>query len=102
MPPHKLLHCQECSTRGIGIFCSMAEPLVSELDRAKTTNYYHKKQIIFYEGNQPYGLYCISSGIVKLYKTGMEGQQQIVRMAKSGDILGYRSLFAGENYSATA
>ena len=80
----------------------MAEPLVSELDRAKTTNYYHKKQIIFYEGNQPYGLYCISSGIVKLYKTGMEGQQQIVRMAKSGDILGYRSLFAGENYSATA
>lgn len=75
---------------------------MGELDRAKTTNTYQKKQVIFYEGNDPYGLYCIYAGVVKLYKTGLEGQEQIVRMAKGGDVLGYRALFAGETYSATA
>lgn len=102
MGPHQLLSCQSCSSRVLGIFCQMAEPLLGELDRAKTTNRYQKKQIIFYEGNEPYGIYCINSGVVKLYKTGLEGREQIVRMAKGGDVLGYRALFAGEAYTATA
>jgi len=33
---------------------------------------------------------------------GDEGKEQIVRMAKSGDIIGYKALLSGERYSATA
>ena len=58
--------------------------------------------MIFYEGNQSYGLYCIFSGRIKLFKSGVDGRQQIVRLASPGDLLGYRSLFAGEPYHATA
>jgi CRP-like cAMP-binding protein len=58
--------------------------------------------VIFYEGNQPQGLYCISSGKVKIHKLGDDGKEQIVRLAKDGSIIGYRSLLSNENYFATA
>jgi CRP-like cAMP-binding protein len=40
--------------------------------------------------------FCTSGGVVKLYKTGKEGKEQILRFAKSGDIIGYRSVISGE------
>ena len=95
-------HCQMCQSRGQNIFCDLGEDHLKELDAAKTTNRYKRHQIIFYEGNPPYGLYCISSGKVKIYKTDTEGHQQIVRLANTGDVIGYRSLLAGGNYEATA
>ena len=42
------------------------------------------------------------SGKVKVQKLGSNAKEQIVRLAKEGDILGYRSLISGSNYNATA
>ncbi len=67
----------------------------------KTTNKYKKGQAIFNEGFTPYSFYCILKGNVKLSRIGGE-KIQILRFAKSGDIIGYRSLIADENYSTTA
>jgi CRP-like cAMP-binding protein len=94
--------CQTCPSRLLGVFCSLEGPALEEFSRHKTVNHYKKGQIVFYEGNQAFGLYCVSSGHVKLYKTGVDGKQQIVRISGPGDILGYRSLFAEEPYHATA
>lgn len=58
--------------------------------------------MIFYEGNLPYGLYCIVSGKVKIYKMDKEGHQHIVRLLGPGEMVGYRCLLANEPYSATA
>lgn len=94
--------CKTCQSRLMGMFCALDDPALSELNRGKTTNIYKKGQIVFYEGNRAYGLYCILMGRVKLYKTGIDGRHQIVRIANPGDLLGYRSLFADEPYTATA
>lgn len=96
------LHCETCSSRGKGVFCDLSDAHLKELDSAKTHNHYKPKQHIFYEGNQPYGIYCVASGKVKIFKTDPDGHQQIVRLASGGDLLGYRSLLAGEPYSASA
>ncbi len=37
-----------------------------------------------------------------MYKLGSTGKDQIVRLAQAGDILGYRALVSGENYTASA
>lgn len=50
----------------------------------------------------PQGLFCINKGSVKIAKLSKDGKEQIVRMVKEGDILGYRSLITGEKYSASA
>lgn len=96
------LHCQTCRSRGKSVFCDLSDEHLKELDQAKTSNRYKPHQIVFYEGNQPHGLYCVSSGKIKVYKTDAQGHQQIVRLAGGGDLLGYRCLLADEPYSATA
>ncbi|MBI1909490.1 MAG: Crp/Fnr family transcriptional regulator [Deltaproteobacteria bacterium] len=96
------LDCETCKSRILGVLCSLEGESLHECDQHKTTNYYKKGQTIFYEGNQAYGLYCVFTGRVKLYKTGIDGRQQIVRIAGPGALLGYRSLFAEEPYHATA
>jgi CRP-like cAMP-binding protein len=67
-----------------------------------TCQYFRKGEIIYKEGDTPQGLVCLSKGKVKLYKEGVGGRDQIVRMAKPIGFIGYRALFAEENYSATA
>lgn len=96
------IECEACPSRLLGVFCTLEGDDLEEFTQHKTTNTYKKGQVIFYEGNQAYGIYCILSGRVKLYKSGMDGRQQIVRIASPGDIVGYRSLFAEEPYHATA
>lgn len=61
-----------------------------------------KNEIIYKEGERPTGLICLSEGKVKIYKEGFGGREQIVRLAKPVGFIGYRALFAEENYLASA
>ncbi len=61
-----------------------------------------KNEIIYKEGERPTGLICLSEGKVKVYKEGFGGREQIVRLAKPVGFIGYRALFAEENYMASA
>jgi CRP/FNR family transcriptional regulator, polysaccharide utilization system transcription regulator len=94
--------CDECRSRVGNVFCSLTSAQVSEMSDEKNCSMFKKGQIIFNEGNKPGGMYCINKGKIKLYQTGEEGKEQILRLAKEGDIVGYRSLISGEVYSATA
>jgi CRP-like cAMP-binding protein len=77
-------------------------PLFDGLDARKTTRKYKKGDVIFREGQQPVGLFHLLQGKVKVFKTGDEGREQIVRLFRSGDVLGYRALASNEPYFATA
>ena len=94
--------CEDCEKRGGSLFCKLNHDELGILSKNKAHTLYKKGQIIFYEGNQPHGLYCIYNGKVKVHKLGEEGKEQIVRFAKEGNILGYRALLSGDSYSATA
>ena len=63
---------------------------------------FKKGEQVFVEGNHANGLFCILSGKVKICRTGDGGKEQIVRLAGSRDVIGYRALLAGETYRATA
>ncbi len=102
MQQHDRLHCETCPSRALGVFCQLPAPDVQQIDARKVTNHYRRRQVLFYEGQNPSGLFCIASGGVKLYKTGGDGRSLIVRTAKSGDLAGYRALLSGEHYEATA
>lgn len=93
--------CGECTNKE-GILCNLTPQNKDIISERKGNNFYKKGQAIFYEGNHANGLYCIHNGRVKLSKLGEDGKEQIVRFAKAGDILGYRSLLSDEPYHATA
>ena len=97
--PH---HCEDCPSQGQGIFCELERAAQDDLSEHKIVNKFKKGQTLFVEGKPPYGLYCISTGNVKLTKTNSEGKESIVRIASPGDVLGHRSIFTDSHYSATA
>lgn len=96
------VHCRQCWEKATTIFQCLSETNIETLDRAKIPHVYEHGQIIFYEGNPAFALYCISAGNVKLYKSDGKGDTQVIRILGSGDIMGYRALFANEPYAATA
>jgi CRP-like cAMP-binding protein len=99
---HEKIHCETCASRSLGVLCRLDAPAIHLIDTQKVTNLYRRKQVLFYEGQTPTGVYCVATGAVKLYKTGADGRVLIVRTAKAGDMVGYRSLLTGEKYDVTA
>ncbi len=48
------------------------------------------------EGTFPKGCCFILEGLVKVYQTGLEGREQIIRFAQRGDFVGFRSVINSE------
>lgn len=96
--------CTQCDHKksGASIFCSLTLPEIEDISEHKRNLVFKKGQLIFSEGNQPHGIFCIYSGKVKIHKMGDEGKDQIVRLAKSSNIIGYRSIFNNNTYYASA
>ena len=94
--------CQQCKGRKASLFhfCFLNE--IEDIDNAKSCSTYKRGQIIFQESTNPVGLYCVNSGKIKLYKHAPDGKEQIVRIAKPGDFLGYCSLIANRPYAVSA
>jgi CRP-like cAMP-binding protein len=63
---------------------------------------FKKNEFVFKEGDKPTGFMMLIEGKVKIFKEGVGGREQIIRMAKPLGIIGYRALFADQNHIATA
>ena len=94
--------CDHCEARMSSVLKQVEQPTLEEISGTKACNVMKKGQVIFREGDAPVGLYCLHQGKVKVYKTGDEGRDQIVRFAKAGDVIGYRSLISNEPYNLSA
>lgn len=75
---------------------------VAELKKNVTIQKFLKNEIIYNEGDVPSHLLCLISGKVKVYKTGVGGRTQIIRVIKPVQYLGYRAYFANQNYVTAA
>lgn len=96
------LHCDNCPSRGKGIFCELKKEALTDVSDHKVVNTYKKGQTLFVQGNPPFGMYCVSEGNIKVTQVGEDGKETIVRIASAGDILGHRSIFTDQYYNATA
>jgi len=63
---------------------------------------FKKNEVIYYEEEQPKDLMCLIKGKVKIYKTGVGGRNQIIRMVRPVQYFGYRAYFAKEAYVTAA
>jgi CRP-like cAMP-binding protein len=78
------------------IFKSLLEPEIEELNQIVNCALYKRGSVIYNERSRINGTYIVVSGIVKVYKTGFDGKEQIIRFAKSGDLVGFRSVISDE------
>ncbi|NBC83870.1 MAG: cyclic nucleotide-binding domain-containing protein [Bacteroidetes bacterium] len=96
------LNCEHCIDHQKSIFNNLSREEKQILQENYQCRFYGKGDIIFREGDRPMGLLSLASGMVKVFKTGVGGREQIVRMAKPVGFIGYRALFAEENHTTTA
>ncbi|NLU30660.1 MAG: Crp/Fnr family transcriptional regulator [Bacteroidales bacterium] len=64
--------------------------------------HYKKNETIYIEEEQPHDLMCLLKGKVKIYKSGVGGRTQIIRMIRPIQYFGYRAFFAREPYVTAA
>jgi len=95
-------NADDCIDNPKSVFTVLTPKEKEFLKQNYTCAFYKKGEVIFKEGDKPMGLMILAEGKVKIFKEGVGGREQIVRMAKPVGFIGYRALFAGENHTATA
>ena len=89
-------HIKQSSWKNQSILRHLDNNELAFLEDASKIIHYNKGEIIFLQGKHMEGCYLILTGIVKQYKTGFEGKDYILRLAKEHELLGYRSVLSGE------
>lgn len=92
----------ETNLSGFQLFKKLTEEEFNRLNFEKSCAYYKKGTIVYREGSRLTGFFCVTKGIVKIFKTGIDGKEQIIRFAKKGEIIAYRSLLSKELACTTA
>ena len=67
-----------------------------------TIQHFKRNELIYCEGDEPKDMMCLLKGKVKIYKDGVGGRSQIIRMIKPVQYFGYRASFAQEDYLTNA
>lgn len=94
--------CEHCTARVHSIFKGFKNEELAMLNDGKTCTYYKKGQYVFTENGFPLGIFCMYDGKVKLTTSGLDGKEQILRLCKGGDVLGYRALMSNDRYQCSA
>ena len=88
--------CDNCLNEIDFIFKHLTPEEHTRINNEKVCNSFKRGSIIYHEGSRTNGFYCINSGVLKIFKTGIDGREQIIAFAKRGDVIGYRSILSNE------
>ncbi len=102
MTKYTKVTCRICQNYKDTVFKNLTLSEMDELSTSKKIISFKKGEVIIEEGQIPKGVYCIKSGKLKLFTRGFNGKEQILRIIKEGDIIGYRSLLSDQSFSASA
>jgi CRP/FNR family transcriptional regulator, polysaccharide utilization system transcription regulator len=96
--------CEQCIVREFSSLKALNKEELLKVASCKTSYTIKKGEPIFEEGETINGVYCIKDGFCKLSKLSTNGKDQIVKLAKAGELLGQRSMVSDEpaNLSAVA
>jgi len=80
--------------------CAALQPIWEQLDecdrdaiwKAVTLKRFSAGQTLYLQGDDSPGIYCIESGLIGLRRSDEKGNSALLRLAKTGDMLGYRSV----------
>ena len=93
--------CESCIIRELNSFNALNKEDSSKISDVKQVISFKKGEQVFIEGQKLKGVYCIKSGNTKLSKISDNGNSQIIKIARKGELLGKRSLISlqlGESF----
>jgi CRP-like cAMP-binding protein len=96
--------CEQCIVREFSSLKALTKNELVHLSDCKTSRTIKKGEVIFEEGENVNGIFCIKDGVCKLTKLSPNGKDHIVKLVTKGELLGQRSMISEEpvNLSAVA
>ena len=96
--------CEQCIVREFSSLKALSKDELLKISDCKTSHIIKKGDVVFEEGENVNGIYCIKDGICKLTKLSANGKDHIVKLVSKGELLGQRSMISDEpvNLSAVA
>ena len=94
--------CEQCIVREFSSLKSLNKEELLTIASCKTSLIIKKGDVIFEEGENINGVYCIKDGICKLTKLSANGKDHIVKLVTKGELLGQRSMISEEPVNLTA
>ncbi|MHC5354670.1 Crp/Fnr family transcriptional regulator [Myroides sp. LJL115] len=94
--------CEQCVIREFSSLKALSRDELQNITETKTHFIVKKGDILFAEGDNLNGVFCIKDGYCKLTKLNSNGKETVIKLAKRGELLGQRSLINEENSNLTA
>lgn len=93
--------CLGCHLRCRGFFCDLSPESIEAFNRIKHAAVFPEHAVVLVEGQNPWGIFILCQGRVKLSTTSREGKTLIVRIAEAGEVLGLHAVITGGPYELT-
>lgn len=87
---------------GSHLFAGIPESQLNEVTAITRIKTVDRGEIIFFEGDEATGFYMVAEGKVKIFKSSMEGREQILHIFGPGEPFGEVPVFHGLPFPANA
>ena len=96
--------CEQCIVREFSSLKALTKDELVRMAECKTSRTIKKGDVIFEEGENVNGIFCVKDGVCKLTKLSPNGKDHIVKLVAKGELLGQRCMISDEpaNLSAIA
>lgn len=84
------------------LFQGLTEAQRDEIGTIAVSRHYKRGESIFLEGDEASGFYIVADGQVKIFKTSMDGKEQILHIYGPGNPFGEVPVFSGSRFPANA
>lgn len=91
----------KCPLVKLPLFTGVSPEVWPDFFKKRIVNDYRRGNVLFYEGNRPFGMYFLCRGSVKIVRSDTSDHSSIPRVKEAPDLLGERSFLADDAYLAT-
>ncbi|MBI2908266.1 MAG: Crp/Fnr family transcriptional regulator [Chloroflexi bacterium] len=88
--------------RSLPFFASLSDKEMDRIQREAISRSFDKGEILFIEGGPCKGLYVVTSGQIRVFKSSPEGREQVMLYANPGDSFNEVPVFDGGTNPASA
>jgi CRP-like cAMP-binding protein len=93
----KPCNCEKCDFREV-VFSTLDDQSILDLCQFKEERSYHKGEVINHEGERITDFKYLKTGLVKLYRRTLSGEEQIITITRPFEFVSNLSIFSEDKY----
>ncbi|NCF63231.1 MAG: cyclic nucleotide-binding domain-containing protein [Gammaproteobacteria bacterium] len=98
----KIISCMDCPDLQTTEWKVLAEAELASMDKCKRVIAFEPGEMLFSQGEQGNGVYCIKSGLIGLRRIDINGNSALIRLINAGSTVGYRTFLTGKAHINSA